>query len=111
MNGLVTRVSADVTTDQRTGANLLHDPRLVAAGRGRPPRRGQDHPGHAGRSLCADRRPHHVLLFDEAVQRPVHALVPREVSYATRNTNHWHAITRREPECSDNTRDEIELKQ
>ena len=51
MNGLVTRVSADVTTDQRTGANLLHDPRLVAAGRGRPPRRGQDHLGHAGRAF------------------------------------------------------------
>ena len=55
---------------------LLHHPRLAAAGRSRPPRRQrQDHPGHAGGSLRPDRRPHHVLLSDEAVQRPADALV------------------------------------
>jgi len=55
-------------------AGLLHHPRLDAAGRSRPPRRRkQDHPRHAGGSLRADRRPHHVLLPDEAAERPVDA--------------------------------------
>ena len=80
LNGLVTRVSADVTTDQRTGQSyytirVSMPPEEVA-------RLGenQDHPGHAGGSLRADRRPHHDVLSDEAAQRPVHALVQGEVS-------------------------------
>ena len=81
LNGVVTRVSADVTTDQRTGQSyytirVSMPPEEVA-------RLGdsQDHPGHAGRSLRADRRPHHVVLSDEAVQRPADALVPGEVRF------------------------------
>ena len=58
---------------------LLHHPRLDAAGGSRPARRGQADPGHAGRSLRADRRPHHAVLSDEAAQRPADALVPGAV--------------------------------
>ena len=61
---------------------LLHHPRLDAAAGSRPPRRGQADPGHAGRSLRADRRPHHAVLSDEAAQRPADALVPGAVSEA-----------------------------
>ena len=82
LNGVVTRVSADVTTDQRTGQSYYTIRVSLPPTRGRPPRRGQDHPGHAGGSLRPDRRPHHVLLSDEAVQRPADALVPGEVSSA-----------------------------
>ncbi len=65
-------------------AVLLHHPRLDAAGRGRAARRGQADPGHAGGSLCADRRPHHAVLSDQAAERPADARVPREVSFAKR---------------------------
>ena len=58
---------------------LLHHPRLDVAGGSRPARRGQADPGHAGRSLRADRRPHHAVLSDEAAERPVDALVPGAV--------------------------------
>ena len=82
LNGVVTRVSADVTTDQRTGQSyytirVSMPPEEVARLGER-----QDHPGHAGRSLRADRRPHHAFLSDEAVQRPADALVPGAVSDA-----------------------------
>ena len=80
LNGVVTRVSADVTTDQRTGQSYYTIRVSLPPQRGRAPRRGQDHPGHAGGSLRPDRRPHHVLLSDEAVQRPADALVPGAVS-------------------------------
>ena len=43
-------------------ASLLHHPRLDAAGGGRPPRRRQADPGHAGGSLRADRRPRPAVL-------------------------------------------------
>ena len=85
LNGIVSRVSADITTDQRTGQILLHDARLDAAGRGRAPRRRQDDPRHAGGGLRADRRPHHDVLPDEAAERPVDARLPREVSYVVRD--------------------------
>ena len=81
LNGVVTRVSPDVTTDQRTGQSLLHHPRLDAAGRGRPARRRQADPRHAGRSLRADRRPHHAVLSDQAAERPADARVPGEVRF------------------------------
>ena len=45
LNGVVTRVSPDVTTDQRTGQSLLHDPRLDAAGGNRASRRVKLIPG------------------------------------------------------------------
>ena len=61
-------------------AELLHHPRLDAAGRGRPARRSQAGPGHAGGSLRADRRPHHAVLSHEAAERPADALVPGAVS-------------------------------
>ena len=80
LNGVVTRVSADVTTDQRTGQSYYTIRVSMPPERGRAPRRGQADPGHAGGSLRADRRPHHVVLSDEAVQRPADALVPRAVS-------------------------------
>ena len=80
LNGVVTRVSRRRHHRPAHRAELLHHPRLDAAGRGRPPRRRQADPGHAGGSLRADRRPHHVVLSDEAAERPVDALVPREVS-------------------------------
>ncbi len=72
LNGVVTRVSADVTTDQRTGQSyytirVSMPPEEVA----RLGERGQDHPGHAGGSLRPDRRPHHDVLSDEAAERPV----------------------------------------
>ena len=60
-------------------AILLHHPRLDAAGGDRASRRGQADPRHAGRSLRADRRPHHDVLSDQAAQRPADARVPGEV--------------------------------
>ena len=80
LNGFVTRVSRRRHHRAAHRAELLHHPRLDAAGRGRPPRRQQqDHPGHAGRSLRADRRPHHDVVSDEAVERPADARVQGEV--------------------------------
>ena len=38
IDGKVTRVSADTSTDQRTGAELLHDPRFAAGAAGGPTR-------------------------------------------------------------------------
>ena len=81
LNGVVTRLRRRHHRPAHR-PELLHHPRLAAAGRSRPPRRQrQDHPGHAGGSLRPDRRPHHVLLFDEAVQRPADALVPGAVRW------------------------------
>ena len=80
LNGYVTRVSADVTTDQRSGQSYYTIRVAAAAGRGQAARRRQAHPGHAGRSLRADRRAHHVLLSAEAVQRPVDARVPGAIA-------------------------------
>ena len=80
LSGVVTRVSPDVTTDQRTGQILLHDPRFDAAGGGRAPRRSQIDSGHAGRGFRADRRAHHAVLSDQAAERSVDARVPREVT-------------------------------
>ena len=65
-------------------AILLHHPRLDAAGRGRASRRGQIDPRHAGGSVCADRRPHHAVLSDQAAEGPVDARVPGEVRRAKR---------------------------
>ena len=61
-------------------AELLHDPGLDAAGRGRAARRRQADPRHAGGGLCADRRPHHDVLSDQAAERPADAGVPGEVN-------------------------------
>jgi HlyD family secretion protein len=79
LHGKVTRVSADVTTEQRTGQTYYTI--RVSTGRSRPPRRHQQaDPGHAGGSLRADRRPHHVLVSDEAAERPADALVQGKIS-------------------------------
>ena len=80
LNGVVTRVSPDVTTDQRTGQSYYTIRVSMSARGSRAPRRGQADPRHAGGSLRADRRPHHAVLSDEAAERPADALVPREVS-------------------------------
>ena len=79
LNGNVTRVSADVTTDQRSGQTyytirVSMPPEEVA-------RLGeaQADAGHAGGSLRADRRAHHDVLFHEAAERPDAALVPGTV--------------------------------
>ena len=79
LNGVVSRVSPDVTTDQRTGQSyytirVSMPPEEVA-------RLGdsQADPRHAGRSLRADRRPHPDVLSDQAAQRPTDARVPGEV--------------------------------
>src|SRR5262249_23232577 len=62
------------------GPELLHHPRLDAAGGSGTAWRRQADPGHAGGGLRADRRAHADLLSDEAAQRPVDARVPGEVS-------------------------------
>ena len=78
--GIVSRVSADTTTDQRTGQSyytmrVALPPEEVA-------RLGdvRADPRHAGRSLRADRRPHHDVLPGQAAAGPVDARLPREVS-------------------------------
>src|SRR5207249_2685190 len=48
---------------------------------------------HAGRSLRADRRPHHAVLPDQAAERSVDAHVPREV----RNNPRRRPGERRDP--------------
>ena len=85
--GTVTRISADTSTDQRTGQTLLHDPHRHAGRGGRQARRRQAGAGHAGRGLRADRRPHDDLLFRQAVSRSADADVPGEVTRASRGAS------------------------
>jgi hypothetical protein len=66
LNGLVTQGLARRHHRPAHRAILLHHPRFDAAGRSRPARRQQADPGHAGRGLRADRRPHHAVLSDQA---------------------------------------------
>ena len=80
LNGVVTRVSPDVTTDQRTGQSyytirVSMPPEEIA-------RLGEVKliPGMPVGSLRADRRPHGDVLFDEAAARPADARVPGAVS-------------------------------
>ena len=64
--GTVTRISADASTDQRTG-QTYYTIRIAHAGRrGRQARRSQDGAGHAGRGLRADRRPDDDFLSGQA---------------------------------------------
>ena len=56
INGNVTRVSADTTTDQRTGQSYYTTRIAMTTGRDRAARRRQAHARHAGRGLRADRR-------------------------------------------------------
>ena len=58
INGTVTRISADTTTDQRTGQSYYTTRIAMTHGRDRAARRRQAHPRHAGRSLRPDRRAH-----------------------------------------------------
>ena len=79
LNGVVTRVSPDVTTDQRTGQSyytirVSMPPEEIARLGER-----QTDTRHAGGSLCADRRPHHDVLPRQAAARPADARVPGEV--------------------------------
>ena len=80
INGTVSRVAADTTTDQRTGQSYYLVRIAMTRRRDRAARRRQAHAGHAGRGLHPDRRAHHAVLPDQAAARPVHARVPREVS-------------------------------
>ena len=73
LNGLVTRVSADVTTDQRTGQSY-YTIRVSM-----PP---EERPANPPPYLL--RRPHHDVLPDETAERPVHARIPREVRSSSR---------------------------
>ena len=75
LNGVVSRLAGRHHRPAHR-PKLLHHPRLDAARRSRAPRRRQADPGHAGRSLRADRRPHHAVLPDEAAERPADAVVP-----------------------------------
>ncbi|GAA0002003.1 hypothetical protein BRDID11002_20040 [Bradyrhizobium diazoefficiens] len=68
LNGVVSRVSPDVTTDQAYRPELLLHPRLAAGRRGRPARRFQADPRHARGSLRPDRRPH-MLSY---LMKPLH---------------------------------------
>ena len=83
INGTVTRVSADTTTDQRTGQSYLHDAHRHDAGRDFAARRRQAHPRHAGRGLRADRRPHGFVLSYQALTGSIHAGVPGKMTRAS----------------------------
>ena len=82
LNGFVTRVSPDVTTDQRTGQSyytirVSMPPEEIARSR-----RGQADTRHAGGSLRADRRPHHAVLSGQAAEGSADARLPGAVSPA-----------------------------
>ena len=80
LNGVVTRVSPDVTTEQRTGQSYYTIRVSMPPAEDRASRRRQTDPRHAGGSVRADRRPHHAVLSDQAAERPIDARFPRKVS-------------------------------
>ena len=80
IDGTVSRISADITTDQRTGIGYYTIRIAHERGGGGPSRRGQAGARHAGRGLRSDRRPHGHFLPDEAADRPLPARLPREIA-------------------------------
>ena len=83
INGTVTRISADTSTDQRTGQSYYTIRIAMPAEEVGQARRGQDGAGHAGRGLRADRRPHGDVLSRQAAARSADAGVPGEVTGKT----------------------------
>jgi len=77
LNGVVSRVSPDVTPTSAPG-NPITPSASRCRRRRSPVSRRQADPGMP-RKLRADRRPHHAVVSDQAAQRPADARVPGEV--------------------------------
>ena len=84
LNGVVSRVSADLTTDQRTGATYYTVRIAIFDERDRAARRLAARPRHAGRGLHPDRRAHRAVLPDEALHRSGGALLQGTLARTTR---------------------------
>ena len=80
IDGTVSRISADITTDQRTGIGYYTVRIALPAGGGGAARRRQAGAGHAGRGLRADRRSHRDVLSGEADVGPFQPRIPREIA-------------------------------
>ena len=102
LNGVVSRVSADLTTDQRTGAAYYIVRITLSRERDRPARGPAARSRHAGRGLYPNRRAHRALLRHKAVHGPDQPRLQRAVDArgadALRSVRRW--LRRRPPDMS-----------
>ena len=79
LNGTVSRIAADTSSDQRTGQNYFLVRIAMSADEMKRLGRRQVDAGNAGRSLHPDRRTDDGLISDQALARSADARLPGEI--------------------------------
>ena len=80
INGTISRISADVSVDQRSGQSFYTDSHRRQSRGDRTPGQRQARAGNAGRDLHEDLRPQRHVLFHQTTGGPGPAGVPRTVT-------------------------------